>query len=52
LTWLETSRAVEMVVKLKTKLKLLMFWMKYRVYIIAAVVIAVLLGGYFKFFRH
>jgi hypothetical protein len=39
-------------VKLKTKLKLLMFWMKYRTYIIAAVVIGVLLAGYFVFFRH
>jgi hypothetical protein len=39
-------------VKLQTKLKLLMFWMKYRFYIIAAAVVAVLLAVYFLFLRH
>jgi hypothetical protein len=32
--------------KWQTKLKLLMFWMKYRKYIIAAAVLLVLVGGY------
>ena len=37
--------------KLQTKLKLLMFWMKYRPYIIAAVVIVLLVAAYFVFIR-
>ena len=37
--------------KLQTKLKLLMFWLKYRKYLIPAAVVLVLLAGYFLFFR-
>ena len=37
--------------KLQTKLKLLMFWMKYRKYLIPAAVVLVLLVGYLAFFR-
>jgi hypothetical protein len=37
--------------KLQTKLKLLRFWLKYRLVIIAAAVVVVLLGGYFVFLR-
>jgi hypothetical protein len=37
--------------KLQTKLKLLMFWLKYRTYIIAAAVIVVLVAGYLLFLR-
>ena len=37
--------------KLQTKLKLLMFWMKYRTYLISAAVVVVLLVGYLAFFR-
>ena len=37
--------------RLQTKLKLLMFWMKYRKYLMPAAVVAVLLVGYFAFFH-
>ena len=37
--------------KLQTKLKLLMFWTKYRKYLIPAAVILLAVGGYFLLFR-
>ena len=37
--------------RLQTKLKLLMFWMKYRTYIIAGAVVLVLVVGYLLFLR-
>jgi len=38
-------------VKLQTKMKLLMLWMKYRKYLIPAGVVLVLVVGYIAFFR-
>jgi hypothetical protein len=46
------SDGVETFVKLQTKLKLLMFWLKYRIYIIGAVAAGLAIACYFIFVRH